>query len=153
MDAEEIIRRLALSPHPEGGHYRETFRDRPAEGQAGRGAVSLIYYLLRRGERSAWHRIDAIEIWHHYAGAPLRLALSADGRSERSVVLGSDLAAGARPHAVVPAGLWQAAESLGAWSLVGCTVAPAFDFAGFELAAPGWAPGSSAPGCPTLARD
>ena len=161
MEAEEIIHRLALSPHPEGGHYRETFRDQPADGGAARGVVSVIYYLLRRGERSAWHRIDAIEIWHHYAGAPLRLALSADGRSERSVLLGSDLAAGALPHAVVPAGLWQAAESLGAWSLVGCTVAPAFDFAGFELAPAGWAPGGrppsgsvpggSGPGCPTLA--
>lgn len=147
MEADEIIRMLALSPHPEGGHYRETFRDRRAEGRTGaeahadRGVVSVIYYLLRRGERSAWHRIDAIEIWHHYAGAPLRLALSADGRSERALLLGTDFAAGMAAHAVVPAGTWQAAESLGAWTLAGCTVAPAFDFAGFELAPAGGAPG------------
>jgi predicted cupin superfamily sugar epimerase len=147
MDADEIISRLALSPHPEGGHYRETFRERPpgagteAGTDAGRGAVSVIYYLLRRGERSAWHRIDATEIWHHYAGAPLRLALSADGLSARSLLLGTDFAAGAVAHAVVPAGTWQAAESLGAWTLVGCTVAPAFAFAGFELAPAGWTPG------------
>lgn len=154
MDADEIISRLALSPHPEGGHYRETFRERlperePPQGEpapatgAGRGAVSVIYYLLRRGERSAWHRIDAIEIWHHYAGAPLRLDLSADGLSARSLLLGTDFAAGAVAHAVVPAGTWQAAESLGAWTLVGCTVAPAFTFAGFELAPAGWAPKKS----------
>lgn len=151
MDADEIISRLALSPHPEGGHYRETFRDRPpgagpeAGTHADRGVVSVIYYLLRQGERSAWHRIDAIEIWHHYAGAPLRLALSADGRSERALLLGTDFAAGMAAHAVVPAGTWQAAESLGAWTLVGCTVAPAFDFAGFALAPAGWAPGTPMP--------
>lgn len=149
MDADEIISRLRLIPHPEGGHYRETFRDRPSEGGSakalatGRGAVSVIYYLLRRGERSAWHRIDATEIWHYYAGAPLRLALSTDGEAERTVLLGTDFAAGAVAHAVVPAGTWQAAESLGAWTLVGCTVAPAFDFQGFELAPPDWAPGES----------
>ncbi len=143
MEADQIINQLALSPHPEGGFYRETFRDQPAD--ASRGALTVIYYLLRRGERSAWHRIDAAEVWHHYAGAPLRLRLSADGRSSRALTLGTDFAAGEQAHAVVPAGAWQAAESLGAWTLVGCTVAPAFDFAGFELAPEGWAPAEWTP--------
>ena len=143
VEADQIINHLALSPHPEGGFYRETFRDPPAGGR--RGALTLIYYLLRRGERSAWHRIDATEVWHHYAGAALRLHLSADGRSARALTLGTDFAAGEQAHWVVPAGAWQAAESLGAWTLVGCTVAPAFEFAGFEMAPAGWAPAGWAP--------
>jgi predicted cupin superfamily sugar epimerase len=139
--AADIIRRRGLKPHPEGGHFRETCRDRPAAG--GRGAVTHIHYLLARGERSHWHRIDAVEIWHHYAGGPLALSIAgtAAGPLER-VILGPRLAAGQRTHAVVPAHAWQAAESLGAWSLVGCTVAPAFDFGGFELAPAGWTPGT-----------
>jgi predicted cupin superfamily sugar epimerase len=142
MTADEVIRLLGLAPHPEGGHYREIFRDAPAGGS--RGACTSIYFLLAKGERSAWHRVrDAVEIWHHYAGAPLRLAISEDGRTETAHVLGTDLAAGERPHAVVPADAWQAAESLGEWTLVGCTVAPAFEFAAFELAPPDWRPGNS----------
>ncbi|HEX5760280.1 MAG TPA: cupin domain-containing protein [Thermoanaerobaculia bacterium] len=138
--AEEIARRLDLRPHPEGGLYRETFRDRPPGG--GRGSLTAIYYLLRAGEVSAWHRVhDAVEVWHHYAGAPLELLVSGDGRELRSLTLGDDLAAGELPQATVPAGAWQSARPLGAWTLAGCTVAPAFQFAGFEMAPAGWRPG------------
>ncbi|MEA2990448.1 MAG: uncharacterized protein QOG83_3159, partial [Alphaproteobacteria bacterium] len=106
-----------------------------------RAASSAIYFLLARGERSHWHKVDAAEVWHHYAGAPLALEVATHdaGRVER-VTLGPDLAAGARPQAVVPAGAWQAAESLGPWTLVGCTVAPGFDFNGFTLAPNDWSP-------------
>ncbi len=139
--AAEIIRLLALAPHPEGGHFRETFRDARTDAD-GRAASTAIYFLLARGERSHWHRIDAAEIWHFYAGAPLALRIAQDGRST-TLRLGIDLAAGERPQAIVPAGAWQAAESLGAWTLCGCTVAPGFEFAGFELAPKDWAPKSS----------
>jgi uncharacterized protein len=138
LSAEEIVRLLGLAPHPEGGFYRETFRAAPEEGK--RGASTAIYYLLRRGEISAWHRADADEVWHHYAGAPLELMLSPGGGERSTVRLGADLAAGERPQAVVPAGVWQSARSLGEWTLVGCTVAPAFQFSGFEMAPPGWEP-------------
>jgi uncharacterized protein len=134
LTAGEIIALLGLAPHPEGGHFRETFRAPAAEGQ--RGACTLIYFLLKAGEVSAWHRVDAVEIWHWYAGAPLELRI---GRTE-SHRLGNRLSAGERPQAVVPAHAWQSARSLGAWTLVGCTVAPAFEFAGFELAPLGWEP-------------
>ena len=139
MTADEIIARLGLQPHPEGGHYREVFRapDSP------RGASTAIYFLLKAGERSHWHRVDADEIWHHYAGAPLELSLSDDGRSVRHLRVGIDFEIGELPQAVAPRGVWQAARSLGSWTLVGCTVAPAFRFEGFELAPPGWEPGSS----------
>jgi predicted cupin superfamily sugar epimerase len=135
--ADDIIARLGLVPHPEGGHYRETFRDAAPDG--GRAASTAIYFLLKRGERSHWHRVDAVEIWHYHAGAPLRLDI-ADGETRESIVVGPNLAAGERPQGIVPAHAWQAAESLGDWTLVGCTVAPGFDFAGFELAPPGWTP-------------
>ena len=132
LTAADVIRLLALAPHPEGGHFRETFRDaRTVDG--GRAASTAIYYLLAAGERSHWHRIDAVEIWHWYAGAPLALSI-ADGTEVTTVQLGNELASGQRPQAVVPAGAWQEATSLGAWTLVGCTVAPGFEFASFELA-------------------
>lgn len=137
MLVDEIIERLDLRPHPEGGYYRETFRDEAGSG--GRGLLTVICYLLRAGERSAWHRVDAIEVWHHYDGAPLRLTIAEDA-GVRSLILGKDLSAGHQAHGVVPAHNWQTAESLGDWSLVGCTVAPAFVFSGFELAPPGWSP-------------
>ena len=137
MNADEIIARYGLVPHPEGGHYRETYRALPEGG--GRGAVTSIYYLLRAGEVSHWHRIDAVEIWHYHAGAALRLDLSLDGVTTASHRLGVD--DGAWPQVTVPVRAWQSARSEGAWTLVGCTVAPAFAFAGFELAAPGWQPG------------
>jgi predicted cupin superfamily sugar epimerase len=135
-----VIAALGLTPHPEGGHYREVWRDLPSGG--GRGAGTAIHYLLAAGERSHWHRVDAAEGWHWYAGAPLALSLSADGRGEEMLRLGPDLGAGERPFILVPAGWWQAAAPLGRWTLVGCTVSPAFDFAGFEMAPPRWRPGS-----------
>ena len=132
LTAAEIVRLLQLQPHPEGGHYRETFRDtRTIDGK--RAASTAIYFLLARGERSHWHRVDAVETWHWHAGAPLQLDIH-DGGARSSVKLGPDLAAGERPQAVVPAGAWQAALSHGDWTLVGCTVAPGFEFEGFELA-------------------
>jgi uncharacterized protein len=136
--AQEIVRLLDLAPHPEGGFFRETFRD-PA-CRDGRAVSTAIYYLLGVGDVSEWHRVDAAEVWHFYAGAPLALTVSENGHDAGSHHLGPDLAAGQRPQFVVPAGWWQTAESLGGWTLVGCTVAPGFDFAGFELAPPGWRP-------------
>jgi predicted cupin superfamily sugar epimerase len=133
--AEGVINALGLKPHPEGGYFRETWRDSAADG---RGSGTAIYYLLKQGEVSAWHRIDATEIWHHYAGAPLALTLR-EGGAETRLVLGPEIAAGQRPQLIVPARAWQTAKSLGAWTLVGCTVSPAFEFSDFELA-PGNAP-------------
>jgi predicted cupin superfamily sugar epimerase len=138
LTAEEVVARLRLKPHPEGGFYRETFRDAPAGGR--RGASTAIYFLLREEDVSAWHRVtDAAEVWHHYAGAPLELTLSR-GRGRTVYRLGPDLAAGEEPQVVVPAKVWQTARPLGGWVLVGCTVAPAFHFTTFELAPPGWEP-------------
>jgi predicted cupin superfamily sugar epimerase len=126
-----VIERLALAPHPEGGWYRETWRD--AAGEA-RGHASLILFLLAAGERSHWHRVDAAELWLFHAGAPLTLSI-AEGPERRNVLLSAE-----KPQAIVPASAWQAAVSMGEWTLVGCVVAPAFDFAGFELAPIGWEP-------------
>ncbi|MGY4475562.1 cupin domain-containing protein [Bradyrhizobium sp. USDA 3364] len=139
LSAADIIARLALKPHPEGGHYRETFRDERSDAD-GRAHSTAIYFLLARGERSHWHRIDAVEMWHYYAGAPLTLRIAQDGGPPQSITLGPDVARGEQPQAVVPAGAWQAAESAGDWTLVGCTVAPGFEFAKFELAPNGWGP-------------
>jgi predicted cupin superfamily sugar epimerase len=138
--AADVIRLLELKPHPEGGHFRETFRDARID-ESGRAASTAIYFLLARGERSRWHRIDAVEIWHFHAGAPLALDLAAHdkGPIER-IVLGADLTAGERPQAIVAAGDWQTASTLGDWTLVGCTVAPGFQFSGLELAPNGWSP-------------
>ena len=138
-EAAAIIRLLGLLPHPEGGHYRETFRH--AAAGDGRGAMTAIYFLLQAHEVSAWHRVDAAEIWHFYAGASLDLTLSPDGKTTTSHVLGANLGMGERPQVTVPASHWQSARSRGAWTLVGCTVGPAFDFAGFEMASSGWKPG------------
>jgi uncharacterized protein len=137
-EAGRVIAALGLAPHPEGGCYRETFRD--AAPQGGRAASTAIYYLLREGEVSRWHRIDAVEIWHWYGGAPLLLSLSAENRAVVRIRLGGAVLAGEQPQAVVPRQVWQSAQSLGAWSLVGCTVAPGFEFAGFEMAPEGWSP-------------
>jgi len=133
LTAEEVARLLDLAPHPEGGFYRETFRD--PRRVDGRSVATAIYYLLPAGQVSAWHRVDAGEIWHWHAGAPLELSLSEDGR-RTTLRLGADLTGGERPQGIVPAGVWQSARSLGAWTLVGCTVAPGFEFAHFEIAAP-----------------
>jgi len=138
VDAVTIIERLELQPHPEGGHYRETWRHDPGDGS--RGAGTAILFLLAAGERSHWHRVDADELWHFHAGGALRLETS-DGDDVQASLLGVDLAAGQHPQLVVPAGHWQAAEPLGDWTLVSCTVSPAFRFEGFELAPEGWRPG------------
>ena len=137
LSADDVIRLLELKPHPEGGHYRETYRDPVTKD--GRAASTAVYFLLQRGERSHWHRIDAVETWHFYAGDPLRLGI-ADDTAIRTVRLGPDIMAGEQPQGIVPAHAWQAAESMGDWTLVGCTVAPGFEFAQFELAPPGWSP-------------
>ena len=140
-DADTIIAELGLQPHPEGGYYVETWRADSAAGERPPGTA--IYYLLRAGERSHWHRVDAAEAWHFYAGDPLALSIapgSGTGSATRHV-LGTNLGAGQRPQIIVSAGDWQAAESLGAWTLVGCTVSPGFRFEGFELAEPDWEPG------------
>ncbi|MCA8883615.1 MAG: cupin domain-containing protein [Rhodobacteraceae bacterium] len=135
MTADEIIALLTLKPHPEGGWYRQTWQADAAEGD--RAAGTAIYFLLQAGERSHWHRVDAAEIWHFYAGAPLALHVARTRRGPVDThVLGPELATGQRPQVIVPKHDWQAAESLGAWTLVGCTVSPGFEFAGFELAPP-----------------
>lgn len=130
LTADEIVALLRLEPHPEGGHFVETWRHTPEDGS--RGAGSAIYFLLKAGHDSAPHRVDADETWHHYSGAPLELTVEM-GDETRVHELGSDLRAGQRPQYVVPAGAWQSARTLGAWTLVGCTVSPAFNFEGFEL--------------------
>lgn len=139
MTPRAIVEGLGMAPHPEGGWYVETWRD--VVPPTGRGACTAIYFLLEAGQVSHWHKVDATELWLWHAGAPLTLEISRDGRAIEAVRLGADLLAGERPQAVVPAHAWQAAASAGAWTLVSCVVAPAFDFAGFELAAPSWRPG------------
>lgn len=138
LSAADVIRLLELKPHPEGGHFRETFRDPKTIN--GRSASTAIYFLLTRGERSHWHRIDAVETWHWYNGAPINLSIALGG-TQQTVRLGNSLMAGERPQAIVPAGAWQMAESTGDWTLCGCTVAPGFEFSSFELAPKGWSPG------------
>jgi predicted cupin superfamily sugar epimerase len=136
--ADRIIAELGMEPHPEGGHYVETWRGPDTED--GRAVATAIYFLLREGERSHWHRVDASEAWLHHAGAPLRLLVAERGAPVVEHRLGADIAAGQRPQAIVPAGAWQAAEPTGSWSLVSCVVAPGFRFEGFELAPPDWSP-------------
>jgi uncharacterized protein len=138
MTASDVIQILDLKPHPEGGHYRQTLRDPMSRDD--RSVSTAIYFLLAAGEISRWHRIDSIEVWHWYGGAPLALSIS-DGDEILSVHVGTDLSSGQRPQAIVPAGAWQSARTLGPWTLVGCTVAPGFLFDHFELAPPGWEPG------------
>ena len=140
LSARDIIAALDLKPHPEGGHYRQTWK---ADAKAGERAVgTAIYFLLAEGQVSHWHRVDSAEIWHFYRGAPLELSLSPDGRRIEKHILGPDLETGQAPQLVVPRDVWQAAKSLGAWTLVGCTVSPGFEFTHFELAAPDWKPGA-----------
>ncbi|MAK61378.1 MAG: cupin [Ponticaulis sp.] len=140
LGVKEIIRMLDMSPHPEGGWFKETFRD--TSDVSGRSVGTAIYFLLEAGDVSHWHRVDASEIWHWYAGGPLVLTWSVDGTraTSQSSTLGPDLRAGQRPQIVIPSAYWQTAETLGAWTLVGCTVAPGFEFSGFELAPPDWRP-------------
>jgi uncharacterized protein len=128
MEPDQLIAALGLQPHPEGGWFAETWRE---------PASTAIYYLLRAGERSAWHRVHLTEVWHFYGGGPLELELRPGDRH----LLGADIPAGQRPQVVVPAGVWQTAVPVGGWTLVGCTVSPAFEFDRFELGPPGWEPG------------
>ena len=142
--ADQVIRLLSLSPHPEGGYYVETHRDTPGAG--GRGCGTAIYFLLRANQRSHWHRLDAVEIFHFYAGQPLEIRTWLPGAAIERVVLGPHVARGQKPQVIIPKGVWQTARPLSTdpsaldYSLVGCTVTPAFEFSGFELAAPNWEP-------------
>lgn len=136
LAASEIIDRLSLQPHPEGGWYRQTW-----EHEAGdqRSAGTAIYYLLEAGQCSHWHHVDATEIWHYYSGSPLVLSLAdGDAGPARELVLGPSLEKGETPQIIVPRGHWQSAVSTGAWTLVGCTVSPGFQFEGFTLAPEGF---------------
>ena len=139
QEAEQIISALGLAPHPEGGWYRETWRAGAAPGA--RAGGTAIHFLLEAGQRSHWHRVDADEIWLWHAGAPLALHVEGEAGAIASVTLGADLLAGEMPQGLVPAGRWQAADAGAGWTLVSCIVVPGFDFAGFELAPPGWSPG------------
>ncbi len=138
MNWRQVVETLELAPHPEGGYFRETFRDTALDGD-GRSRSTAIYFLLPDGVISRWHRVDAVEVWHWYAGSTLSLSETI-GDSEpdlaqaREIILGPDLLIGERPQHVIAAHAWQQARSLGNWTLVGCTVAPAFEFSGFELA-------------------
>ena len=138
MTAEDIVALLDLAPHPEGGWFREIFRDEA--GPEGRARSTAIYFLLAAGQVSHWHRVDAVEVWHWYGGAPLELSIERDDAVVEPVILSNDLGAGHRPQGIVPKHAWQSARSLGEWTLVGCTVAPGFEFSGFELAPAGWSP-------------
>jgi predicted cupin superfamily sugar epimerase len=135
----KLVRDFDLSPHPEGGYYRETWRSERVDAD-GRESGTAILFLLPAGVENRWHRVDAAEIWHHYAGGPLELSISEDGRVVRSILLGGDLAPGRTPQAIVPPHAWQAAKALDGYALCGCTVSPAFRFETFELAEPGWRP-------------
>jgi uncharacterized protein len=137
--ASEIIAQLGLQPHPEGGWYRETWRSEVTSGQ--RAGATAILFLLDEGERSHWHRVDAAELWLWHAGAPMTLQIAAnEGSAPTRSRLGSDVLNGEMPQLLVPSSHWQAAEPDGGWTLVSCVVSPAFDFSGFELAAPDWSP-------------
>ncbi len=140
MNPGDIIDALGLVRHPEGGHYRETWRHRHGEA---RGAGTAIYHFLSAGEFSHWHRVDVTEIWHFYSGAPIELSTYGEGGEVKHHILGPDLVADQRPQIIVAPHEWQAARSLGEWTLVGCTVSPAFEFEHFELAPPGWSPPGS----------
>ena len=138
MQAEALIRTLGLTRHPEGGYYRETFRAAPLPfelpGRGARSASTAIYFLLEAGDFSAFHRVRSDEVWHFYAGAPLELHTLDGERGHARVVLGTDIERGERPQHVVPAGVYQAARlTAPGFALCGCTVAPGFDFADFEL--------------------
>ncbi len=138
-DARRVIQTLGLEPHVEGGWFRETWRAPTPAG--GRASGTAIYYLLEADQESRWHRVDATEIWHWYAGAALNLMVSKHGDGSDVSVLGPSLKRGQRPQIIVPAHTWQSARTLGSWTLVGCTVSPGFQFSGFELAEDGWEPG------------
>ncbi|MBL4725137.1 MAG: cupin domain-containing protein [Rhizobiaceae bacterium] len=137
IKANDIITKLKLTPHPEGGHFHETFRDVSVNGRA---LSTAILYLLKAGEVSHWHRVDATEIWHWYGGAPLELSQATNDSPTVTNILGNDVINGETPQIIVPVNVWQSAKSLGDWTLVGCTVSPGFEFDGFEMAPANWAP-------------
>jgi predicted cupin superfamily sugar epimerase len=134
-----IIETLGLSPHPEGGWYRETWR---AAGQDRRSGGTAIHFLLEEGQRSHWHRVDAAELWFWHAGSPLELLVEQENGAIETIQLGGEVTQGYAPQHLVPANRWQSTEAHTGWALVSCVVVPGFEFAGFELAAPGWAPGA-----------
>ncbi len=138
LSADDVIAMLGLSAHPEGGYFREMFRDEHTLDK-GRSVSTAIYFLLTQEKASHWHKVDAAEVWHWYGGAPLQLEIF-DGKELQSIRVSGNLMEGDRPQAVVPAKHWQAAATLGEWTLVGCTVSPGFEFSGFEMAAPDWTP-------------
>ena len=140
-DPRRLIDALELEPHPEGGWYRETWR---AEAEAGgRAAATAILFLLEKGQRSHWHKVDATELWLFHAGSALSLRTATDDSGPvRATRLGGDVLAGEHPQIRVAPGQWQAAEADQGWALVSCVVSPGFEFAGFTLAPPGWAPGA-----------
>ncbi|MBA3475914.1 MAG: cupin domain-containing protein [Actinobacteria bacterium] len=140
-DTRALVDRLGLEPHPEGGWFVETWRAPAADGE--RAAASAILFLLTAGEQSRWHRVDASEVWQWSGGGPLELRIVAPDGQVAVHRLGGDVTSGNALQVVVPAGAWQSARPLGAWGLVGCIVAPAFSFEGFELAPDGWEPGES----------
>ncbi|HSS14527.1 MAG TPA: cupin domain-containing protein [Rhizomicrobium sp.] len=133
-EADRLIKLLGLAPHPEGGYFRETFRDSETSS-TGRGHSTAIYFLLKAGEVSRWHRVDAAEVWHFYRGAPLELRIG-----KQIYLLGPNVDEAQAPQIAVPPHAWQSARSMGAYTLVGCTVAPAFEFAHFEMAPDGFEP-------------
>jgi predicted cupin superfamily sugar epimerase len=139
-EAQSLIRTLGLRPHPEGGWYRETWRAEAPQGE--RAAATAILFLLEHGQSSHWHRVDASELWLFHAGSPLLLRTAhGDTGPIRETRLGSDVLAGDQPQWRVEPHEWQAAEADRGWALVSCIVSPAFEFSGFTLAPPGWAPG------------
>jgi predicted cupin superfamily sugar epimerase len=136
-EADRVAEALGLEPHPEGGRYRQTWAAPAPVGE--RPSATAIHFLLARGERSHWHRVDAHEVWLWHAGGPLALSLAAtEAGPARVVRMGGDALGGESPQAVVSAGWWQAARPLGDWALVSCVVAPGFGFEGFELAPAGF---------------
>ena len=132
-DSDKLIEQLEMNPHPEGGYYSESFRDRD-------NSVSLIYYLLKKGQRSHWHRLKKNEILHFYKGDPLSVHISADAKTTITKKLGSSISSNENLHLVIHAGSWFSMNSEGDYSLIGCTVSPAFDYVDFELAPPNWEP-------------
>ena len=146
MKAEDLIRALDLTPHPEGGWYRETWRSRSEGGE--RAAATAVYYLIEPGQISRWNRVDADEMWLWHAGDALELSIAAsDEGPVRTVRLGPRIDKGEQPQLIVPAGQWQSAVPVDdgqiGYTFLSCIVAPAFEFAGYELAEPGWAPARS----------
>jgi len=146
MTADDLIQALSLEPHPEGGWFRETWRAEAEPGE--RAAASAVLYVLQPGQRSNWNRVDAHEMWLWHGGDPLDVSIAeSDSGPVRTVRLGGRITTGEQPQLIVPAGWWESAEPAAGdagYALISCIVAPAFEYSGFELAVPGWAPGPPA---------